>query len=304
MIPADIRGGQYFRRRNFLVRRGENAESSIMNTTDSRETISTSQPITRRTALRLGATAAVGVLTQIDLLAQDRKRRVVVWSEGSVNEDPNSESAKVYPDDVNTAIAAGLKTLEGKGWEIVKAGLADPDQGLSDERLEGTEVLIWWGHKKHGQVHDELVDKIAARVKDGKMGFIGTHSAHFSKPLKRILGTPCSWREYVLDGTTVDIIVKEPNHPICKGVENFTIPIERYGEPFAVPEPESVPLDGLYHRPNGKTEPARMGMCWTIGKGRVFYFTPGHETFPDYKRPQVRRIFVNAVQWAAPTQSA
>ncbi len=274
-----------------------------MNISDRRDGNAIHQPITRRTALRLGATVAAGVLTRIDLLAADSKRRVVVWSEGSVNEDPNSESAKVYPNDVNTAIAEGLKPLDAKGWEIVKASLNDPDQGISDERLEGTDVLIWWGHKKHDKVKDELVTKIANRVKDGKMGFIGTHSAHFSKPLKRILGTACSWREYKLDGTTVDISVKEPTHPICKGVHNFTIPIERYGEPFAVPEPESVPLEGLYHRPDGKTEPARMGLCWTIGKGRVFYFTPGHETYPDYLRPQVQRIFINAVQWAAP-QSA
>jgi trehalose utilization protein len=46
-----------------------------------------------------------------------------------------------------------------------------------------------------------------------------------------------------------------------------------------------------------------MGLCWTVDKGRVFYFTPGHETYNDYYRPEVRRIFVNAVQWAAPKAS-
>ena len=103
------------------------------------------------------------------------------------------------------------------------------------------------------------------------------------------------------DGSSAEIIVKEPDHPICKGVKNFKLPkIERYGEPFAVPTPEAVPLDGMYTRPDGKTEPARMGLCWTIGKGKVFYFTPGHETYNDYYRPEVRQIFINAVQWAAP----
>ena len=114
------------------------------------------------------------------------------------------------------------------------------------------------------------------------------------------MGTPCSWREYVDDGTSAEIIVKLPDHPICKGVKNFKLKIERYGEPFAVPEPEAVPLDGIYTKPDGQTEPGRMGMCWTVGKGKVFYFTPGHETFHDYYRPEVRQIFVNAVQWAAP----
>jgi trehalose utilization protein len=165
--------------------------------------------------------------------------------------------------------------------------------------------LIWWGHKKHGEVKDELVSKVDSRVKEQGMGFIATHSAHFSKALKRLLGTPCSWREYKADGTSVEIIVKEPKHPICKGVKNFKLPkIEFYGEPFAVPTPESVPLDGIYTRPDGKTEPGRMGLCWKIGKGNVFYFTPGHETYNDYYRPEVRQIFVNAVQWAAPKKIA
>ena len=258
------------------------------------------RPISRRTALALGSMTAAGLLLDLDLFAAPAKRKVVVWSEGTANVDP--ESKKVYPDDINTAIAEGLKPLEDQGWEIVKAGLDDPDQGISDDLLKSTSVLVWWGHKKHGLVKNELVDKIEKRVKEEGMGFIGTHSAHFSKPLKRLLGTPCSWREYVADGTSAEIIVKLLDHPICKGVKDFNLPkIERYGEPFKVPEPESVPLDGMYTKPDGTKEPARMGMCWTIGKGKVFYFTPGHETYNDYYKPEVRRIFVNAVPWAAPS---
>ncbi len=226
-------------------------------------------------------------------------RQVVVWSEGTASEDKGSR--EVYPQDINTAIAAGLKPLESQSWTIVKSGLKDPEQGVPDELLNKTDVLIWWGHKKHGDVKDELVNKIVERVKDGKMGFIATHSSHFAKPYRRLMGSPCSWREYVVDGTSVEVIVKEPGHPICKGVKTFKLPkIERYGEPFAVPTPEAVPLDGLYTKPDGTTAPARMGLCWTVGKGRVFYFTPGHETYDDYYRPEVRQIFVNAVQWAAP----
>jgi trehalose utilization protein len=249
--------------------------------------------------LALGATAAAGALLSPTLFAAADKRKVVVWSEGTANVDPGSKD--VYPQDVNTAIAEGLAPLEASGWQIVKASLNDPAQGISDELLNSTDVLIWWGHKKHGEVKSELVDKIDSRVRAGNMGFIGTHSCHFAKPFKKLMGTACSWREYVADGTSAEIIVKEPNHPICKGVKNFKLPkIERYGEPFAVPTPEAVPLDGLYTKPDGKTEPARMGLCWTVGKGRVFYFTPGHETYNDYYRPEVRQIFVNAVQWAAP----
>jgi len=254
--------------------------------------------MTRRNALALGATVATGLAVMPAALAQGQKRKVVVWSEGTANVDPKSKI--VYPNDVNSAIAEGLQPLEVQGWQIVKATLSDPDQGISDQLLSTTDVLIWWGHKKHGDVSDALVDKIDARVRDGKMGFIGTHSCHFAKPFKKLMGTACSWREYVDDGTTAEVIVKEPDHPICKGVKNFNLKIERYGEPFAVPTPDSVPLDGLYTKPDGKTEPGRMGMCWTVGKGKVFYFTPGHETYNDYYKPQVRTIFINAVQWAAP----
>jgi trehalose utilization protein len=259
--------------------------------------ISNSRLLTRREAIALGAAAATGALLVPSLRAAAATRRVVVWSEGTANVDP--ESKKVYPNDINTAIAEGLKPLEADGWEIIKASLNDPDQGISDERLNQTNVLIWWGHKKHNEVKEDLVSKIAARVKEGKMGFIGTHSCHFARPFKRLMGTACSWKGYVADGTSAEIIVKEPDHPICKGVATFKLPkIERYSEPFAVPTPESVPLDGLYTKPNGETEPARMGMCWTVGKGRVFYFTPGHETYNDYYRAEVRKIFVNAVRWA------
>jgi trehalose utilization protein len=256
-------------------------------------------PISRRRALALGTSLTASLALTPALLAATDKRKVVVWSEGTANVDPKSKL--VYPNDINSAIAEGLQPLETEGWQVVKATLGEPDQGISDELLGGTDVLIWWGHKKHGEVKDALVDKIDARVRAGKMGFIGTHSCHFAKPFKKLMGTACSWREYVDDGTSAEIIVKEPAHPICKGVQTFKLPkIERYGEPFAVPTPQSVALDGIYTKPDGSTEHGRMGLCWTIGQGRVFYFTPGHETYNDYYRPEIRRIFINAVGWVAP----
>src|SRR2546423_6483608 len=174
----------------------------------SKEMISQSEPsplssvrpiaIPRRSALAVGAGAVAGVVLgpslSMDLFgaatnpssdssSNKGKRRVVVWSEGTANVDPSSKA--VYPKDVNFAIAEGLKPLEAEGWEVVMANINDPDQGVSDERLGATDVLIWWGHKRHGDVKDELVDKIVARVRDGKMGFIGTHSCHFAKPFKK-----------------------------------------------------------------------------------------------------------------------
>ena len=255
--------------------------------------------ISRRRALVLGSGLTAGLAMRAGLMAATDKRKVVVWSEGTANVDPKSKA--VYPNDINSAIAEGLQPLETEGWQVIKASLDQPDQGISEELLNSTDVLIWWGHKKHGEVKDALVDKINDRVRAGKMGFIGTHSCHFARPFKKLMGTACSWREYVDDGTSAEIIVKEPDHPICKGVKNFRLPkIERYGEPFAVPTPEAVPLEGIYTKPDGSNERARMGLCWTVGQGKVFYFTPGHETYNDYYRPDVRKIFLNAVPWAAP----
>ena len=249
--------------------------------------------LSRRSFLACGVVAAVGLIAAPSVLGAAAKRRVVVWSEGTAPVD------KVYPKDVNTTIADGLQSLDG--WEVVTASLKDPDQGVSEERLMGTDVLIWWGHKRHGDVKDALVERIVRRVKEQGMGFLSIHSSHFAKPYKKLMGTACSWREYKADGTSARVIVKAPDHPIAKGVSDFELPkIERYGEPFQVPEPEAVVFDGVYTKPNGEKEPGRMGLCWTVGKGKVFYFTPGHETYDDFYRPEVQQILRNAVLWAAP----
>ena len=105
--------------------------------------------------------------------------------------------------------------------------------------------MIWWGHKKHGEVKDELVDRIVARVNAGKMGFITNHSAHFSKALKKLLGTPSGWTKIVADGTLDKIMVKTDRPDLQRG-DGYKFPkIERYGEPFRCPTPEAVPLSRL-----------------------------------------------------------
>lgn len=248
--------------------------------------------ISRRSVLAIGTIAAGELLLRGTARADQPKRRVVVWSEGTAPKN-------VYPKDINSAVAEGLKPLEG--WEIVTASISDPDQGMPQESLQKTDVLMWWGHTKHGQVKDELVERIVRRVKEERMGFIALHSSHYSKALKKVLGTPCGFSAYVCDGSSVKVTVKEPNHPIAQGVKDFTLDkTERYSEPFEVPPPEAVVFDGVYHRPDGSTEPSRQGLVWTVGKGKVFYFQPGHETYPHFFDENVRRILRNAVVWAAP----
>jgi len=220
------------------------------------------------------------------------KRCVVVWSEGTA---PKA----VYPNDINGAIAEGLKGL--KGWEVVTANLSDPDQGLPDELLNRADVLIWWGHQRHDQVKDELVNKVDKRVREDGMGFISLHSSHFAKPNKKLMGTACSWGAYVGDSTTLQVTVKDPKHPIAKGVKAFTIVHnERYSDPYAVPKPDSVVFDGVASLKDGGVDPSQQGFTWQVGKGKFFYFQPGHETNPVFFDENVKKIMINAVKWAAP----
>lgn len=249
--------------------------------------------ISRRTLLGIGAVTAAGALCNLNIFAADDKRRVVVWSEGTAPKD-------MYPNDINGAIAEGLKNSL-PDWEIITANLKDPAQGITDELLKSTDVLMWWGHQKHGDVKNELVDKIVRRVKEEGMGFISLHSSHFAKPWKKIMGTACTWGDYKADGTSAKVIVKATDHPIAQGVKDFELPkIERYAMPYAVPKPETVVFDGIYTKPNGQQEPGWMGLTWTVGKAKTFYFTPGHETYNDFFRDDVRLIMANAVKWAAP----
>ena len=251
--------------------------------------------MTRREVLGMGAVLAGGLVIGSKLMAAEKaapaaKHKVIVWSEGTAPKE-------VYPNDIRGAIAEGLKPLDG--WEIVTATLTDPGQGVSEEALKTAEVLFWWGHQKHGDVKDETVQRIVRRVKEDGMTFVSLHSSHFAKPYKALMGTPCSWKAYVADGSSCKIIVKDAKHPITQGVKDFVLEhTERFTEPFAVPEPEAVPLDGLYTLPDKSTESARMGFCWKVGKGKVFYFQPGHETYPCYFDKNVQLIMRNVCEWA------
>jgi len=250
----------------------------------------------RRVFLVAAAVTAAALVSSIGLRAggaekPQPKRCVVVGSEGTAPKN-------VYPNDINGAIAEGLKDLQG--WEVVKANLSDPDQGLPESLLKRTDVLIWWGHQKHDQVKDQLVDKIVKRVKEDGMGFISLHSSHFAKPNKKLMGTPCSWKAYVGDSTTLKVTVKDPNHPIAQGIKEFTITHnERYSDPYAVPKPKAVVFEGVASLKDGGTDPSQQGLTWDVGKGKVFYFQPGHETNPVFFDPTVRKIMINAVKWAA-----
>ena len=223
------------------------------------------------------------------------KKTVVVWSEGTAPKN-------IYPNDINAAIAEGLRASEVmKDWDVVLANLSDPDQGLPDALLAKADVLVWWGHKKHGQVKDELASRIEKRVKEDGMGFIALHSTHFAKPNKLLMGTACTFAAYVTDNKETLIKVTAPDHPIAKGVaKEFTIENEeRYSDPYAAPPAAATPFVGTHMHKDGTKEESIQGYCMSVGKGNYFYFQAGHETNPIFFQPEIRKIVANAVLWAA-----
>jgi trehalose utilization protein len=218
--------------------------------------------------------------------------RVTVWNEFR-HERSNPEVASVYPGGIHEALA-GL--LRRSGLEVRTATLDEPGQGLAGGALEATDVLLWWGHKAHDEVPDELAARVQARVLGG-MGLVALHSAHFSKPFKLLMGTSCDlkWR---VAGERERLWVVAPGHPIAEGLpERIELaPEEMYGEPFDIPPPEELVLVSWFQG----GEVFRSGCCFRRGRGRIFYFRPGHETYPTYHEPSVQRVILNAVRWAAP----
>ena len=217
--------------------------------------------------------------------------RVTVWNE--FRHERSDEAVRaIYPDGIPAAIAAGLRDVDG--LEVRTATLDEPDQGLSAAVLAQTDVLTWWGHVAHDEVTDEVLDRVHARVLDG-MGLIVLHSGHFSRIFRRLMGTTCDlkWRE-AADRERIWVV--DPGHPIASGLgESFVLDHEEmYGEHFDIPAPDRLVLVSWFQG----GEVFRSGCCYQRGRGRIFYFRPGHETYPTYFDPTVRQVIANAAFWA------
>ena len=222
--------------------------------------------------------------------------RVTVWNEGR-HEKSHESVRKIYPDGIHNVIA---KALRDRGLtEVRTATLDEPEHGLTDEVLESTDVMLWWGHMAHGDVKDEIVDKVHKRVLSG-MGLIVLHSGHYSKIFRKLMGTTCSlkWREI---GERERLWNVNPGHPITQGMgEQIVIPHEEmYGEFFDIPTPDELIFVSWFQG----GEVFRSGCCYNRGSGKVFYFRPGHETLPTYYQAEVQQVIYNAVLWATPVAS-
>ena len=220
--------------------------------------------------------------------------RVTVWNE-YIHEKEMPEVAAIYPDGIHGAIAAFINKEED-----LRAGTATlemPEHGLSQEVLDNTDVLVWWGHCAHDRVADEVVERVHRRVLEG-MGLIVLHSGHASKIFHKVCGT-CTlnlkWRE---SGDKEILWCVNPGHPIMEGLGDHIVleHEETYGEHFEIPQPDELVFIGWFQG----GEVFRSGCCFHRGRGKVFYFQPGHETLPTYHHPDIQKVLVNAVRWAAP----
>jgi len=220
--------------------------------------------------------------------------RVTVWNENRHEQDKSHEASNVYKQGIHGAIAEYLR--EQPGLEVRTATLDEPENGLGGDVLANTDVLTWWGHAAHDEVSDEVVEKVWARVVDG-MGLVVLHSAHFSKIFRRLMGTTCNlqWREA---NDHERIWVVSPGHPITDGLgPYFELDHEEmYGEFFDVPAPDELVFVSWF----SGGEVFRSGLCYTRGRGKIFYFRPGHESHPTYFNPEIKRVIANAARWAAP----
>lgn len=217
---------------------------------------------------------------------------VTIWNEFR-HEKTDERVKELYPDGMHAVIG---HAMENHGFRVRTATLDESDHGLTNDVLAQTDVLIWWGHKAHHEVQDDIVERVYRQVMAG-MGLVVLHSGHYSKLFKKLMGTTCSlrWREA---GERERIWVINPGHPIAAGLDHyFDIPAtEMYGEHFDIPTPDELVLISWFEG----GEVFRSGCCFYRGNGKIFYFRPGHETHPIYYQAEVQQVIANGVRWAAP----
>ena len=268
--------------------------------------------------------------------------RVLVWDE----QQPQQKQA--YGEKFLGETIADYLVAQ-PGLTVKTANLDSPEQGLSEVALDSTDVVVWWGHIRNPAVTDALAERVAARVRDGKLSLIALHSSHWAKPFVRLMqdrakadalarvpeaeratakweylnettlyqaptrGDPltpslaheggiwrlslplCVFPAYRPDGAPSHVTTLIPQHPIAAGLPARwdVAQTEMYDEPFHVPPPDTVVFEERWD----KGEHFRSGCVWRVGKGRVFYFRPGHEIYPVYKQAEPLRVIENAVRW-------
>ncbi len=220
---------------------------------------------------------------------------VTIWNEFR-HEKHKENVREVYPEGIHNELVKQLSPMGD--YTFKTATLDEPEHGLTEELLDNTDVLIWWGHCAHGEVQDEIVQRVYDRVMKG-MGLVVLHSGHASKIFRKICGTNSDelrWREI---GEKERIWNIMPNHPIAEGIDDyFELPHEEmYGEFFNIPTPDELIFLSWFQG----GEVFRSGFTLNRGMGKIFYFRPGHESFPTYKNENVIKVISNACKFVAKT---
>jgi trehalose utilization protein len=216
--------------------------------------------------------------------------KITVWNEFA-HEKSDPAVKAIYPDGIHAVIAEFLREA---GYEVRTATLDDPECGLTEEVLNDTDVLFWWGHMRHGDVPDSVVSRVYKHVIGG-MGMVVLHSGHASKIFQKLMGTPSGelkWRE---SGDKEILWVIEQGHPVTRGIGEKIIleHEETYGEHFLVPQPDELVFISWFTG----GEVFRSGCVYKRGRGKIFYFRPGHESVPTYHNPDVQKVLVNAAAY-------
>ena len=216
---------------------------------------------------------------------------VTIWNE-FIHEQKNELVKKIYPKGMHDCIKEFLE--KDKKLKISTATLEEKDHGLTEAKLNETNVLIWWGHLAHNTVEDRIVDRVQHRVLEG-MGLLVLHSGHESKIFMRLMGTNGKISGFRESGEKERVWACNPTHPIAGGLgPYFEIEkAEMYSEPFQVPSPDETVFISWFEG----GEVFRSGLCFKRGKGKIFYFRPGHETFPVYYNFNVQKVIMNSVHW-------
>ena len=219
--------------------------------------------------------------------------RVLVWCENIQNKTQDNVKA-AYPEGMHNTIAGFLNA--DPNISASTATLDDPECGVTDDILAGIDVVLWWGHVGHNKVPDEVVERLYNRVVQNGMGIICLHSAHFSKIFKRLMGTTCSLSITKPEFRAEKLWTLLPGHPIAAGISNpVDIEIEEaYNEFFDIPQPDELVFNAAF----ADCGSFRAGAAYHRGRGKVFYFQPGHETYQIYRQKEIQEIIFNAVYWA------
>jgi trehalose utilization protein len=229
----------------------------------------------------------------------ERPLRITVWNEWR-HENADPAVAELYPNGIHGAIASALRECSTGPVDVRCSTLDAPEQGLPSELLDETDVLVLWGHAAHDEVSDAVAERVQRHVLRG-MGLVSLHASALSKPVRSLLGTTCTfrWRE---EHDRELLWTVAPSHPIARGVPPVVVipRHEMYGEPFDIPHPDELVFISAF----SGGEVFRSGCCYQRGAGRVFLFSPGHQTDPVYTQPEIRLILANAARWAGSDRQA